>query len=177
MAEFGTNFRKTFSKLIMQSMFSKYLLYLVEEEDELFGENNTLNGLPYAAHSYFLYQGKLNIRLLPDGVEIIKPLKTILDSSLEDRMHMLTEDKAATDNEYRAILAYVKRLLNLSNSVEDIYCLWPTDLNPYWTDSMEELRMNSTQTLRPEVIEDFKIQTKSSLVYIKERKFKNLLLG
>lgn len=176
MSEFNSTFRKAFNNIILNDLFLKYNAYLVEEKDEIFQLNNTANGLLTSAHTYFFFIGKIFTRDVDEFAEEIRPVKTDLIPELQDRMQEFITASYESDNEYRAILAYVRRLLNLSNSIEDIYLLWPKELNEYWTDALDNSRLGSIQTIRSEVIEEFKIQTQNSIVYIKERKFKNLLI-
>lgn len=171
MGEFNNQFRQKFSNIILNKLFKETDKTLQTELAKLVIDNNNLNALESSLDSVILY----NAKAYPNNIRIPKN-RIPLSESLIPRMDVYITEKTEIDNEYLAISAYLRKLLNTANTLEDIFLLFPTVLNNYLEGHLTEERQFSEKTLSDELIEEFQEETKTTILYVKERILKNFLI-
>ncbi len=104
------------------------------------------------------------------------PDRLNLTGNCKDRMQALFQEKVDLENEKTIIKGYLSRVLNLSVSRRDIYCLLPKAVNEHinsWSGSTSDEGINITDCKRVE----FQRRNKQFSDMINERILTNLLLN
>lgn len=172
MGEFNNQFRSKLTNIILVNLFNKANEILNEELMELRIYNGELADTIDTMNCVLLYKNKVYPNTIRIPHDIIP-----LHSSLEPRMLSYLNEKVEIDNEYLAVSAYIKKLLNTANTLEDIFLLFPTVLSKFLIGHLTEEREFSTKTLTNDAIAEFKEDTKLTINYVKERTFKNFLIN
>lgn len=157
--------------LIEKSLYSIYGDYSTEYADKLnkiIEDNNILNGRESWTYSYFVIDGK-ECKINQD---IGMPYYIPLHQKLQDTARTLVTYHKEIVTERLVIKNYITKILNETNTLEDIRVLLPKIFHKFLPDRASLSTDDKHQTLLAEDIDEFNKENKQYLDMIVERVFK-----
>lgn len=169
--EFTAEFKLTLMSIVMLHLFGKNRDIVAKKLQEIHrlhyisGSNNSL----HFKYKHRVYKSEEEADLFSAALPLIKKCTEEMDAYLVEN--------EALENNAAKVGAYINRGLNLCRSVEDLYVVLPSEMQPAFGLTIEEHRPQSKRVVSEDRLAQFRADNKNAHKDLKQRLVMNLILA